>query len=70
MRMRFPSDPGDLLKVDANIRKWMQAWPEWYTRCGSMISPGTWNSVGAYYLPYAQSPRNGIALVGARRWET
>lgn len=60
MRMRFPSDPGDLMKVDAKT-KWMRV-------VGVVNSvriedlAGNVNSVGAYYLPYAQSPRNGIAI--------
>ncbi|HEY3738328.1 MAG TPA: ABC transporter permease [Bryobacteraceae bacterium] len=61
MRMRFPSDPNDLLKIDEHT-KWLRV-------VGVVKSvriedlAGNQNSVGAYYFPYAQSPRRNFGFV-------
>ena len=62
-RLYFPSDPGDLLKPPADDK--------WLTVVGvvgnvklrALASGGGSGLFGAYYLPLAQSPDRGVAIV-------
>ena len=61
LRMRYPQDAADLMKVDEKT-KWMRV-------VGVVKNvrvedlAGKVNTVGTYYLAYAQSPQQGIAFV-------
>jgi predicted permease len=59
-RMRFPSDGGDIMKVDDHT-KWMRVLGVVRTVRMEDLA-GNLNKTGTYYLPYAQNPERGMAL--------
>jgi len=60
MRLRYPSDANDLMKIDEHTK--------WFRVVGVVRSvrmedlAGNLNTVGAYYFPYAQSPERNFAF--------
>jgi len=60
MRLRFPQDAGDLMKIDEHT-KWMRVVGVVRTVRMEDLA-GVLNPVGTYYLPFAQSPQHSMAF--------